>query len=88
MKYLKIFVIALNLFCFTAQYGITVFRSDHGPKISRLTGELNALKEQNSDLLGQINTQNSLSVIESRASELHLTRLSSVTLPPVTVAQR
>ena len=86
MKYIKIFIIALNIIGVISQYVLSLSRADNGITISQMNRESSQLQLENRSMKTQLSELSSLKRVEARAKELDMQIIKSTTLSPVTVA--
>lgn len=86
MKYIKIFIITINIIGVISQYVLSLSRADNGLTISKLDRQRAQLEIENRLLKTELSQLSSIQRIESRAKELQLKIISSTTLSPITVA--
>lgn len=86
MKYIKIFIIAINIIGVISQYVLSLSRADNGLTISKLDRQRAQLEIENRLLKTELSQLSSIQRIENRAKELQLRIISSTTLSPITVA--
>lgn len=86
MKQLKIILLSANIVALIAQFGVSILRSDTGPKLTKIYKNSVAYEKENELLKEQIYSARSLSEVEKVALGLNLKSIKTTSMDPLPVA--